>query len=479
MKKRILCLILVFSMVLMLASCFKQKPVEKKYDYDMNEYLTLPDLTNVTIDIELDALQAAIDSYLVNSATEYTVSRGDDIYVDITVYDEMILTSNSGEEIRKKGNKIDELSIANYLVENLGSSPLPYKLESEIINAELKMKDIITRKFAYEDVEKFAYANMEITNESELAGKNYYFEVKIMNKKTEPGDVVVVSYEAYLVDENNAIILDDNGNETPFDKGSGSSFFLGSHLAIDDFENGLTGILLYEENSFYATFPDDYIEEKYQNKKALFEVKVTGLYVAPIYNNSFVKSISEYASTADFEAALKKEYLKEKMFSYAYDNVVIKEYPKAEYNMIKSDIEESAGSFKEYYGVTFDEYIKDKGYASRDEYIKSNMRTEMVYYAIAKQFNLTPTDEMLENEKQSLITLYKSLYMEQQGLDEKTALSTAETFVENLGKVYIYENVIYSLVENELYLKAKSNEIEKTYESISEVLAKGDIGQEK
>ncbi|MBO5091345.1 MAG: hypothetical protein J6C61_02560, partial [Clostridia bacterium] len=101
MKKRILCLILVFSMVLMLASCFKQKPVEKKYDYDMNEYLTLPDLTNVTIDIELDALQAAIDSYLVNSATEYTVSRGDDIYVDITVYDEMILTSNSGEEIRK------------------------------------------------------------------------------------------------------------------------------------------------------------------------------------------------------------------------------------------------------------------------------------------------------------------------------------------------------------------------------------------
>lgn len=477
MKKRILCLLLVFSMVLVLASCFKQKPVEKKYDYDMNEYLTLPDLTNVTIDIELDALQAAIDSYLVNSATEYIVSRGDDIYVDITVYDELILTSNSGEEIRKKGNKIDELSIANYLIEDLGTSPLPYKLESEIINAELKMKDIITRKFAYEDLEKFAYANMDITDESELAGKNYYFEVKIMNKKTQPGDVVLVSYEAYLVDENNAIILDDKGEETPFDKGSGSSFFLGSKLAIDDFENGLTGILLYEENSFYATFPDDYIEEKYQNKKALFEVEVTGLYVAPIYNNTFVKSISEYTTTADFEAALKKEYLKEKMFNYAYDNVVIKEYPKAEYNMIKSDIEESASSFKEYYGVTFDEYIKDKGYASRDEYIKDTMKTEMVYYAVAKQFNLTPTDAMLENEKQSLISLYKALYMEQQGLDEQTALSTAESFVENLGDTYIYENVIYSLVETELYQKAKTNEIAKTYESISEVLAKQAVGE--
>lgn len=479
MKKRIICLLLVFSMVLLLASCFKQKPVEKKYDYDMSKYLDLPDLSNVTIDIELDALQAAIDSYLVNSSAEYIISRGDDFYVDITVYDEMILTSNSGEEIRKKGNKIDELSVANYLIEDLGSSPLPYKLESEIINAELKMKDIITRKFAYEDLEKFAYANLNITDESELAGKNYYFEVKVMNKRTKPGDVVIVSYEAYLVDENNAIILDDKGEETPFDKGSGSSFFLGSHLAIDDFENGLTGILLYEENSFYATFPDDYIEEKYQNKKALFEVKITGLYSAPVYNNNFVKSISEYTTTADFEAALKKEYLKEKMFSYAYDNVVIKEYPKAEYNMIKSDIEQSAASFKEYYGVTFDEYIKDKGYASRDEYIKSNMKTEMVYYAIAKQLNLIPTDAMLENEKQSLINLYKSLYMEQQGLDEKTALSTAETFVENLGKTYIYENVIYALVETELGLKAKTNEIAKTYESISEVLAKDDVGQDK
>ena len=88
--------------------------------------------------------------------------------------------------------------------------------------------------------------------------------------------------------------IDEDGKETPFDKGDSSTFFLGSKLAIDDFENGLTGILLYEEHSFYATFPDDYIDEDYQNKKALFKVTANGLYTAPIYNNDFIKNFTSY-----------------------------------------------------------------------------------------------------------------------------------------------------------------------------------------
>ena len=470
MKKRILCIALMLLMVLPLVSCFKEKPLEKKYEYDMSKYISIPDFQNHVVDVELDALQAAIDSYLISAATEYVVSRGDDIYVDITVYEEMILESSNGDVIKKKGNKIDALSKSNYLIENLGSSPLPYKLETDIINAELNLKDVITRKYAYSDLEDYV--------SSEYEGQNFYFEVKIMNKVTELGDVVTVKYEAYLVEDDNSIILDDNGKETPFDKGDSSTFYLGSKLAIDDFENGLTGILLYEEHSFYATFPDDYVEEKYQNKKALFKVTINGLYTPPVYNNDFIKKVfPDYITTTEFEAQLKKEYIKEKVFDYLYENVTVHDYPTAEYNEIKSEIDASAESFKQYYGITFDEYIKEMGYKTRDEYIKSNMKTEMIYYTIAKQLNLKPTDAQLENEKQNLISYYKALYMEQQGLDEKTALSTAEQFVANLGSIYIYENVMYNLVEIELYDKAKSNELPRTYESISEVIAKEAAGK--
>lgn len=470
MKKRILCLALMLLMVLPLVSCFKEKPLEKKYDYDMSKYISIPDFQNHVIDVELDALQAAIDSYLISAATEYVVSRGDDVYVDITVYEEMILESSNGDVIKKKGNKIDSLSKSNYLIKNLGSSELPYKLETDIINAELNLKDVITRKYAYSDLEDYAPAEYE--------GLNLYFEVKIMNKVTKLGDILSVKYEAYLVDDDNSIILDDNGKETPFDKGDSSTFYLGSKLAIDDFEDGLTGIMLYEEHSFYATFPDDYVDEEYRNKKALFKVTANALYTPPVYNNDFIKKVfPDYITTTEFEAQLKKEYIKEKMFDYLFENVTIHDYPKAEYNEIKADIDESAPSFKEYYGITFDEYIKEMGYKTRDEYIKSNMKTEMIYYTIAKNLNLKPTDAQLENEKQNLITYYKSLYMEQQKLDEKTALSTAEQFVANLGSIYIYENVMYNLVEIELYDKAQSNELPRTYESISEVIAKEAAGK--
>lgn len=438
----------------------------------MDEYITLPDLTGFVAELDLDALQAAIDSYLLQSATKYVVTRGDDIYVDITVYEELILKSNTGEELRKKGDKIDSLSMSNYLVENLGSSPLFAELETDIINEELYLKDIITRKYAYDELEGYA--------PEEYEGQNLYFEVKILNKKTEPGDVVLVSYEAFLVDENNSIILDDKGNETPFDKGSSSSFFLGSHLAIDDFENGLTGILLYEEVSFYATFPDDYFEEKYQNKKALFEVTINDLYEAPIYNNEYIKvAFSEFNTTAEFEASLKKEYLKEKILNYIFENAEVIKYPDAEYKLIKDDIDASKESFKEYYGITFEEYVKEQGHESIDAYIKSNMKSEMIYYALSKKLNVTPTKEMLINEKESLIGLYKSLYMEQNKLDEKTALETAQQFVENLGEFYIYENVMYNLVEMELYQNTESKETERTYESISEVLAREDAGKKQ
>ena len=98
-------------------------------------------------------------------------------------------------------------------------------------------------------------------------------------------------------------------------------------------------------------------------------------------------------------------------------------------------------------------------------------KDENGYYIVNK------TSAQLENEKQNLISYYKALYMEQQGLDEKTALSTAEQFVANLGSIYIYENVMYNLVEIELYDKAKSNELPRTYESISEVIARESAGK--
>ncbi len=475
MKKKIICtLLLVLMIIPVVSSCIKFKDNDKKYDYELTDYISLPsDYKNHTIDLELDALQAAIDTYLLNAVKEsdsqykYKVSRGDSLFVDITVYEELILTSeNTNDVIRKKGNKIPELSKTNYFIEDLGKSPLPYAIELDLINSNLGIKDILERKYPYDKLEDFVPVEYE--------GKNLYFDIKIMNKRVELGDVVTVAYKGYHIDESGNKLKDETGKEKdPFDASTGSYFFPGTKLAIDDFENNLVGMLLNEQSTFFATFPDDYSDKDFQGKKVLFEVTVTDIYTAPIYNNSFIKTwFPDYSSKSDFEAALKKEFIMNKMLDYVSEESKVHSYPETEYNMHKADIEEASASFEQYYGYTFDEYIKKVYGMNRDEYIKSQMLTEMVYYSVSKENNLVPTNEMLTNERESLIAYYKALYMDQQGLDAKTALDTATKFVDNLGESYVYENVMYTMVEEFLYKCAKVTELPTTYESITTKLAK-------
>ncbi|MBO5338703.1 MAG: FKBP-type peptidyl-prolyl cis-trans isomerase [Clostridia bacterium] len=476
MKKRIISIALLVLMIIpVVSSCLKFKDDnDKKYDYELSDYITLPsDYKDRKLDLELDALQAAIDTYLLKAVQEnsdgykYKVSRGDDIYVDINVYDELIITSeNTDAVITKKGNKIDALSKSNYLIENLGSSPLPYAIELDLINGNLNIKDVLERKYSYDKLEDFI--------PSEYEGKNIWFDIKILNKKVELGDVVSVAYKGYHVDEVGNKAKDENGKEKdPFDSSTGAFFFPGTKLAIDDFENNLVGMKLNEQFSFYATFPDDYSEEEFKGKRVLFEVTINNVYTPPVYNSNFIKTwFPDYSSRSEFEASLKKEFIMTKMYDYVLENAVVKEYPEAEYNLHKAEIEEASASFEEYYGYTFDEYIKKAYNMTRDEYIKSQMLTEMVYYTVSKENGLIPTEEMLTNEKQNLISYYKALYMQQQGLDEKTALDTATSFVNNLGESYIYENVMYNMVEEFLYKCATVTELPATYESITTKIAR-------
>ncbi len=469
MKKRIICLSLVLLMVLSLASCscFKQGPLEEKYAYInfTEKYINLPEYKGYELDVPLDALQAAVDTYLRNNAAEYVVCRGDDVYLDIDVYKEDIFTSEDGEDKKSlKGEKIDSLSKANYLAKNLGSSPLPYKIESDIINAELNISDIITRKYSYSDLEDYCPAEYE--------GKNLYFEIKVMDKITKEGDVLDVAFKGYRIDKDGNIQKDSSGNNVkPFSEGQ-ERFFPGTKLAIDDFESNLLGKTIGEEFSFYATFPDDYQSEDLKGQKVIFYATIKSVYTAPIYNDAFVKALfPDYGTISMFEESLKKDFIMTEMFALVAEKTDILKYPKAEYNEHKYSIEESAESFEELYGYTFDEYIKNRYNMTRDEYIKSQMKTEMIYYAIAKEEGLEPTPEMIINEKTELINYYKEINITQNKLSSSEALAAAEEFVANLGEVYIYENVLFELVEDFLFTTAKPNVIPKTFTSITEKLA--------
>ena len=111
---------------------------------------------------------------------------------------------------------------------------------------------------------------------------------------------------------------------------------------------------------------------------------------------------------------------------------------------------------------------------TRDEYIKSNLKSEMVYYAICQKENLEPTAEQLLEETDSLIAYYKEYYMNSEKLDENSAKTKATEFVGKLGESYVYENVMFVMVDDLLIEKADVTEKERTYVSITETLAEAD-----
>ncbi len=465
MKKRIICLAVLLVMVISLASCIVSK---NRYDYNMEKYINLVDYNGYKIDLELDSIQAAIDSSLMDYSTEYVVKVGDEIYVDIIAKEVVYYDTEEGKVIDQKGDVIDALKEENMLLK-IGSNAYASKVENSLLGSKIgektQLKITLPNEFYIE----------------EYRGKEVYLEINVKSKECKNGDVVLVDYKGYYLDENgNKIPNPDKKNEKDeqykiFDSNSSAKFFLGTKMAIDGFEENIVGMKIGETKSFKATFPDDYDNDDVKGKTVEFEVKLNSIYTPPVYNETFIKTYyPDYKSTDEFEKALKDKYILSNIYEYIVSNSDITKYPRAELKEATRELKDIESSFKETYGVELDAYIEAYFDMTRDEYIKSNMKSEMVYYAIKQRENIEPTQDQLLTETDSLIAYYKNYYMKNEKLDEISAKKKAQAFVTNLGSSYVYENVLFTMVDELLVKKADVTEKPRTYVSITETIAEAD-----
>ena len=463
MKKRILCLAILAVMVLSLASCIVS---EKKYDYNMEKYIKLVDYNGYKIEIELDSIQAAIDSSLMDYSTEYMVKVGDEIYIDITAKEVVYHTTDDGTVIDQRGDEIEALKLENHLLK-VGSGAYASKVENSILGTNIgektQLKITLPSDFYVEEYQE----------------KEVYLEITVKTKACQNGDVVLVDYKGFYLDENGKRIPNDDKESKEeyktFDSNSNAKFFLGTKMSIDGFEESIVGMKVNETKTFKATFPEDYDNDDVKGKTVEFEVKLTDIYTAPIYNEDFIKAhYPDYKSTEDFEKALKDKYILSNIYEYIVSNSEVTKYPKAELKTAKKELKDIEAEFKESYGIELDAYIEAYFDMTRDEYVKSNMKSEMVYYAISQRENIEPTQDQLLSETDSLIAYYKEYYMENEKLDEVSAKKKAQAFVTNLGSTYVYENVLFTMIDELLTNKAEVTEKPKTYTSITEEIAKAD-----
>ena len=433
------------------------------YNYDMSDYITLPAYKEHTIEIELDSIQAAIDSYLMEYAKEYTVTRGDDIVVDIVAYEVLSIELENGAIADRKGDMIEEMKEEGFVIENIGSGGYAQRVEASVIGTKIgattSLKITLPDNFYVEECRE----------------KEVFIDVKVKSRACKLGDVVLVDYTGYFLDENGNRIVNPNATSNQneymtFDSSANVKFYLGSHLTIDGFEDGIVGMGINDVKSFKATFPNDYLSEEVRGKTVEFEVKLNEIYVPPIYDDNFVKEYFGYDTTAEFENYLKESYVLKSVYDYIAQETVVKEYPKREYDKLAAELEDTAASFMEQYGFSLDSYLEAYFGMTRDEYIKSNMKTEMIYYAISKAENVVPTDAQIQSEIESLISYYTDYYTSM-GMSMDEAKAQAQSFVKALGEDYAEQNVMFDLVDDFIVNSASVIYKPTTYTSITVVIA--------
>ncbi len=484
-KKRIVIisvtLILLVALIVPICFCAKNCMISsKKYDYkDMSKYITLaPNYKGYELTVELDSVQAAIDQYIMQYSSEYTVKKGDDVFVDINVYEVVYIETTTGTFADKKGDEILELKKENYLLENVGAGNYAQNVESSFIGKKVKASG------AAESIHNTASLKVKLPKSfyaEQWRDKEVFIDMTFVSRACKLGDVVLVNYVGYFLDQETLqrIPNPDKEKETDndyktFDSSTGAQFYLGSHLAIDGFEESIVGMKINDTKTFQCAFPQDYSNEDVKGQAVEFEVTLTKIYVPPVYDNSFADKYYGYSTTKELEESLKKDYIITCIYEYLVKNSTVLEYPKNEYKQALKDLEALAPTWESSYGLTLDKYLLQTFNMTRDEYVKNNMKSEMIYYSIARANKIEPTEEQIIAEKDSMIAYYKEYYMSSDNLDESTAKAQAQAYVNNLGDDYVYETVLYNLVDEWLVENAvvTYNPIPEGMESITIQIAK-------
>lgn len=266
------------------------------------------------------------------------------------------------------------------------------------------------------------------------------------DKVTELGDTLNIDYVGTV----DGVAFD--GGDT---KGGGAELTLGSKSYIDDFEDQLVGYKVGDNVTVEVTFPENYGNEELNGKDAVFEVTINGIYTTPELTDAFVQeNLSTFASTADgywqyIEEALAENNKLTYVWNYVSENSVVTEYPEDYYQneleVYALEMENQYNYYNEYYYAMMGQYmwnnvyeffeVDEAGYEDLvKDYAENGTKQMLIVQAIAEDTGIEATED-------DLLT-----YLTEIGYDS----SSFESIAEKYGEGYIYQQALYTLVEDVL-----------------------------
>lgn len=256
------------------------------------------------------------------------------------------------------------------------------------------------------------------------------------------GDMIYAVFDGYVDGKK----VDDACGEDYVEVGIGEWF--------EGFEEAYIGAKTGEEISFELDVPKDtFGDEKIDGHKVNFKATVKyicGEEIVPDYNDDLVQSVTEFKTTAEYEANLRKELAEENeedkaetAWAEVTDGTDVKKYPEDLMETARKRVLEEYYGMADLYGVSHDEIFQYFGMENEQDFIDTNLdelaqdtvKEQLLVAAIAEKENITYTDADYQE------VLNEEYEYNQEEYDSKEAYEKA-------NKDYLIEVTMTNVVKN-------------------------------
>ncbi len=267
---------------------------------------------------------------------------------------------------------------------------------------------------------------------------------EVTDRPVKDGDEIILDFEGFCDGE---AFEGGKGTDYPLTVGSGSF--------IPGFEEQLVGAVIGEEMDVNVTFPENYQAEELKGKPAVFKCTVKKITekILPELDDEFADEVSEFSTLAEYREDVRKNITerKEKAALSVKENQAVEkviadahvEIPEA---MLRTQQEQIAGELEQQVvsqGMKFEDYL-NYAQTTREQLVdrmkddaERRIMYRLVMEQVAKEENITATDEDFEAEIQRMADAYhmdadtirKYFVADKERMMEDLAVQKAITFV--------------------------------------------------
>ena len=316
-----------------------------------------------------------------------------------------------------------------------------------IYTAEVAVKPPVSLgKYKGVEVDKqvITVADEEVDAEIRKEQEKNATRSEVTDRPVKDGDEISLDFEGFC---DGVAFEGGKGTDYPLTVGSGSF--------IPGFEEQLVGANIGEEMDVNVTFPENYQAEELKGKPAVFKCTVKKITekTLPELNDEFADDVSEFSTLAEYKDDVRKNIAdrKEKAARSVKENQAVEkviadahvEIPEA---MLRTQQEQIAGELEQQVvsqGMKFEDYLK-YAQTTREQLVdrmkedaERRIMYRLVMEQVAKEENITATDEDFEAEIQRMADAYhmdidtirKYFVADKDRMMEDLAVQKAITFV--------------------------------------------------